>query len=484
MFNTERFLYFFVLHIGNPIINVLLQRNYNHPYKSIMVNVIKIKKGLDIHLKGKASEVMLQGRDSDAYALVPDVFDGISPKVVVKAGDKVKAGTPLMTDKLHPEMKFVSSVSGEVAAVNRGEKRKVLSIVVKPDATQSFEEFGVKDVSKMKPEEIKESMLAGGVWPFIRQRPYDFVASPDTAPRDIFVSTYYSAPLAPNFEFIVKGQENDFRTGLDALSKLTAGKVYVGVKAGSQLNVGSAERVEIDGPHPAGNVGVLINHVKPINKGETVWTVRPDDVIVIGRLFNKGVADFTRLVAITGSETTERGYIKTVAGCTIKSLTEGKLLEGKEHLRIISGNVLTGRKVTKDDYLLPYDNQITVIPEGDEINEFVGWAAPRLNEFSVSHSYFSWLFGSKKEYSLDARIKGGKRAMIMSNEYDKVFPMDILPEYLLKAIIAFDIDKMEALGIYEVAPEDFALCEFVDTSKIEIQKLVRTGLNQLYKELN
>lgn len=448
-----------------------------------MANVIKIKKGLDINLKGKASEVLISGGKSDTYAIVPSCYNGIIPKVVVKAGDKVKAGSALMNDKNRPEIKFVSPVSGEVTAVNRGEKRRVLSIVVKPDAQIEYEEFGKKKVASLKGEEVKESLLNAGMWPFIKQRPYDIVASPSDTPRDIFISAFYSAPLAPNFDFILKGQEADFQTGLDALAKLTAGKVYVGIRNGSAVkDMKGVEIVAFEGPHPAGNVGVQINHIKPINKGETIWTVGAADVILIGRLFNKGIADFSRLVEISGSETTERGYIKTISGCTIQSLVGGRVM-GNEHLRIISGNVLTGTKVDMNDYLGAYDNQITVIPEGDETDEFLGFIMPRLNDFSTSHSYFSWLMG-KKEYVMDARIKGGKRAIIMSNEYDKVFPMDIYPEQLLKAIISFDIDKMENLGIYEVAPEDFALCEFVDTSKLEVQKIVRDGLNLLYKEMN
>ena len=420
-----------------------------------MANVITIKKGLDINLKGKAPEVMLNGGKSATYAIVPDYFTGITPKVVVRPGDKVKAGSVLMTDKNRPEIKFVSPVSGEVSAVNRGEKRKVLSIVVTPDAQNEYVEFGKKNVASLKAEEVKDVLLNAGMWPFIKQRPYDIVASPADSPRDIFVTAFNSAPLAPNFDFLVKGQEADLQTGLDALAKLTNGKVYVGVKKGSSVKMNGVETVEFEGPHPAGNVGVQINHIKPVNKGETVWTVNATDVILMGRLLNKGVADFTHLVAITGSETTEQGYVKAIAGCTIESLVGGKV-----------------------------KTQITVIPEGDDVNEFFGWAVPGFGKYSVSHSYLTWLTGKGKEYVLDARIKGGKRAMIMSNEYDKVFPMDIMPEYLLKAIIAFDIDKMENLGIYEVAPEDFALCEFVDTSKIELQQIVRNGLNLLYKEMN
>jgi len=453
-------------------------------FSSIMANVIKIKKGLDIDLKGKASEVMLSGRQSDSYAIVPDHYHGVIPKVLVKSGDKVKAGSVLMIDKNRPAIKFVSPVSGEVIAVNRGEKRKVLSITVKPDSQIEYEDFGKKSVTSLNTDEVKNVILDAGLWPFIKQRPYDIIASPSDTPRDIFVSAFYSAPLAPNFDFVVKGQTNDFQTGLDALLKLTTGKVYVGIRKGSPLKFNGVEMVEVEGPHPAANVGVQINNIKPVNKGEIVWVVNPADVIVIGRLFNKGIADFSRLIALTGSETTERGYIKAISGCLISSLVTGKILEGQEHIRIISGNVLTGTKVSKEDYLGAYDSQITVIPEGDDAADFLGWASLGFNKYSVNHSYPTWLLGKGKEYVIDARIKGGKRAIIMSNEYDRVFPMDILPEYLLKAIIAFDIDKMENLGIYEVAPEDFALCEFVDTSKLEIQKIVRNGLDLLYKEMN
>lgn len=447
-----------------------------------MANVIKIKKGLDINLKGKASEFMLNVGKSDTYAIVPDYFNGITPKVTAKVGDKVKAGSVLMTDKSHPEIKFVSPVSGEVLAVNRGEKRKVLSIVVKADAQIDYEDFGKKSVSSLNGEEVKESILNAGIWPFIKQRPYDIVANPAEAPRDIFVSAFYSAPLAPDFDFMLKGQEADFQTGLDALAKLTSGKLYLGVRKGSSVQAKGVETVEFEGPHPSGNVGVQINHIKPINKGEVVWVVKPVDVLLIGRLFNKGVADFTRMIVLAGSDATERGYIKTIAGCTIESIVKGKILS--EHSRIISGDVLSGTHVKPEDYLGAYDCQVTVIPEGDDNHELFGWAMPRFGDFSTSRMYFSWMMGKTKEYVMDARIKGGKRAMIVSGQYDKVFPMDIYPEYLLKAIIAFDIDKMENLGIYEVAPEDFALCEFVDTSKIELQQIVRNGLDLLHKEMN
>ena len=449
-----------------------------------MANLIKIKKGLDINLKGKASETLIDVGKSETYAVIPDNYNGITPKLAVRVGDKVKAGTPLMFDKNYPDVKFVSPVSGEVTAVNRGEKRKILSIVVTPDNNMECESFFVDEPSSMSKDDIKSILLNAGLWPYIKQRPYDRVASPNMAPRDIFVTTHNTAPLAPSFEYIVKGEEDVFQRGLDILKKLTDGKVYVGTKKGSSVTPKGVEVVELQGSHPVGNVGVMINHIKPVNKGEVVWTMNAADVLFIGRLFKKGTVDFSRLVALTGSEMTERGYAKIISGCSIESLVGRKVIEGNKHVRLISGNVLTGTKVNRADYLGAYDNQITAIPEGDDVDEFVGWATPGFGKYSVSHTYFSWLLGKNKEYTLDARIRGGKRAMIMSNEYDKVFPMDILPEYLLKAIIAFDIDKMENLGIYEVAPEDFALCEFVDTSKIEIQKIVRSGLDLLYKEMN
>ena len=452
-----------------------------------MTSIIKIKKGLDIRLEGRAETVPLEVAQSDTYALCPPDFDGITPRVAVKAGDTVKAGSAVMEDKNHPEIKFVSPVSGEVITVNRGEKRRVLSIIIKDDGKMTCEEFGKKNLSDLDAQAAKEALLQAGLWPFIKQRPFDIVANPHDTPRDIFISAFDSAPLAPDFNYIVKGEEKNFQTGLDTLKKLTPGKVYLGVKNYPSddflLKAKNVEAVVFDGPHPAGNVGVQINHIAPVNKGETVWTIRHADVLLIGRLFNKGVIDFSRKVAITGSETTERGYADVIMGASIASILQGKCSQN-EHLRFISGNVLTGKKVSLNDYLGAYDTQITVIPEGDNVHELFGWAMPRFSQFSVSRAYLSWLRGKNTEYRIDARIKGGKRAMIMSNEYDKVFPMDILPEYLLKAIIAFNMDKMENLGIYEVAPEDFALCEFVDTSKIEIQKIVRNGLDMLYKELN
>lgn len=448
-----------------------------------MTKVIKLKKGLDINLKGKPAGVVEESAPCEYYALVPDDFHGVVPKVVVKPGEHVDAGTPLMYDKNRPEIKFVAPVSGEVVAVNRGERRKVLDITIKADAEQTFVEFGKKSADELSGEQMKELLLQAGMFPFIKQRPYDVIANPDVTPRDIFVTAWDTAPLAPDFGFVLKGEEAHFQTGLDALRKLTSGKVYVGMPAKAPIAVSNVESVLFDGPHPTGNVGVQIQHIAPVNKGEVVWTMNAFDVLFIGRLLNKGVVDFSRLVAVTGSEVANPVYVRTCVGARIDSLLAGRLTPADYHRRIISGNVLTGTHISEMDYLRAPHSQLTVIPEGDDCHELFGWAMPGLKKFSVSHTYFSWLF-PKKSYTLDARLNGGERAIIMSGEYDRVLPMDILPEFLIKAVLAFDVEKMENLGIYEVAPEDFALCEFVDTSKLEIQKIIRTGLDELMKEMN
>lgn len=449
-----------------------------------MVKTIKLRKGLDINLRGKPSAELFEVPQADAYALMPDDFVGVTPKAVVKEGESVKAGTALFIDKNHPEVKFVSPVSGVVLGVDRGERRKILTIRVKPDKEQSYVDFGKKDVAKLTPDEVKLALMEAGIFGFIKQRPYDVVAEPENKPKAIFVSAFDSKPLAPDFDFILKGQEADFQTGFDALAKLAPVYLGVSVKQHSSVltNIQHATVTLFDGPHPAGNVGVQIHHVNPINKGEVVWTLGAEEVLFVGRLFNLGHVDFTRTIALTGSEVKSPAYSKVILGTQLTSLLKNRIADSKP-LRIIDGNVLTGRPVSDEAFLGAHSTQVTVIPEGSDVNEMFGWIMPRFKDFSVSRSYFSWLFGKKKEYVLDARVKGGERHMIMSNEYDRVLPMDILPEFLIKAIIAGDIDRMEALGIYEVAPEDFALCEFVDSSKLELQHLVREGLDALRAEM-
>lgn len=448
-----------------------------------MANLIKLRKGLDINLKGKASAEIMSVKEPGFYALCPDDFTGVTPKVVVKEQEYVLAGGPLFIDKNHPEVKFVSPVSGVVTSVERGARRKVLSIMVEAAPEQDFEEFGKQNVSTMNGEAVKEALLGSGMFAFIKQRPYDVVADPSVAPRAIFVSAFDTNPLAPDFEMALKGEELNFQTGLDALAKMA--KTYLSISVNQKSPaLTQAKNVVVtafDGPHPAGNVGVQINHIAPVNKGETVWTIDAQAVIFIGRLFNTGRVDLTRMVAITGSEVKKAAYCKLKVGALLTDVLAGNVNNGKE-LRYISGNVLTGKQISANGFLGAFHSQVTVIPEGSDVHEMFGWIMPRFNEFSTSRSYFSWLMG-KKEYTLDARVKGGERHMIMSNEYDRVLPMDIMPEYLIKAIIAGDIDRMEQLGIYEVAPEDFALCEFVCSSKMELQRIVRDGLDMLRREM-
>ena len=335
----------------------------------------------------------------------------------------------------------------------------------------------------MSAQEVKDALLQAGMFAFIRQRPYDVIADPTVTPKAIFISAFDSNPLAPDFEFVLKGEEANFQTGLDALARMAKTYLSISVKQKSAALV-QAKNVTVtafDGPNPAGNVGVQINHISPVVKGETVWTIGAEAVSFIGRLMNTGRVNFTRTVAVTGSEVLKPAYCKLQVGALLTDVFKGNVTTDKD-LRYISGNVLTGKKIAANGFLGAFDSQLTVIHEGDEIHEMLGWIMPRFNQFSVNRSYFSWLMG-KKEYVIDARIKGGERHMIMSGEYDRVFPMDIFPEYLLKAIIAGDIDRMEALGIYEVAPEDFALCEFVCSSKVEIQRIVRAGLDMLRAEM-
>ncbi|MBQ7472099.1 MAG: Na(+)-translocating NADH-quinone reductase subunit A [Prevotella sp.] len=448
-----------------------------------MTNVIKLRKGLDIHLQGRAEEKKVSVAKCEEYALVPSAFTGVTPKVVVREGDKVQAGDALFVDKNHPEVLFASPVSGVVTAVERGERRKVLCVKVKADDKQQFVDFGTSDVTSLKGEQVKAALLKAGLFGYINQLPYAVVANPSDAPKAIFVSALRDMPLAGDFEFELKGQEKDFQTGLTALSKMA--KTYLGVGAQqSSAALLQAKDVEVnvfDGPCPAGNVGVQVNHLDPVNKGEVVWTVDPTAVIFFGRLFNTGKVNLTRTIAVAGSEIAAPAYVDALVGTPLAAIPQVDALGEAESVRLINGNPLTGVQTTKAGYVGGHTSEITAIPEGDHADEIFGWIMPRFKQFSVSRSYFSWLCG-KKEYALDARVKGGERHMIMSGEYDRVLPMDIYGEYLIKAIIAGDIDKQEQLGIYEVSPEDFALAEFVDSSKLELQKIVREGLDILRKE--
>ncbi len=447
-----------------------------------MANVIRLRKGLDINLVGAAQGEKSILPLSTEYALVPDAFVGVTPKIAVKEGDIVKAGDALFVNKQQPDVKFASPVSGVVTAVERGERRKVLCVKVKADAEQQYADFGKKDLSSMNAAEVVSAIVEAGLFGYVTQLPYAVVANPSDTPKAIFVSALRDMPLACDFEIELKGNEAAFQTGLDALSKIAKTYLGVGAKQTSPA-LFSAKNVEVtvfDGKCPAGNVGVQVNHLNPVNKGEVVWTVTPTAVIFIGRLMDEGKVDLTRTVAVAGAEVRQPKYVDVKVGTPIADILKGQL-DNNDGKRIINGNPLTGVLASPNAYVGPQTSEVTVIPEGNHADEMFGWILPRFNQFSTSRSYFSWLFGNKK-YNLDSRIKGGARHMIMSGEYDKVLPMDIYGEYLIKSIISGDIDRQEELGIYEVSPEDFALAEFVDSSKLELQKIVRQGLDILRKE--
>ncbi len=441
-----------------------------------MAKVIKLRIGLDINLKGKAANSVGGQISATEVALVPDTFLGLKPKVVVKEGDAVVAGDALFVDKLHPEVKFVSPTSGTVSLVERGDRRKLLSVRVKADGKNAAREFDTKG-------DVKALLLESGLFGFFRSRPYDVAANPDEQPKAIFVSAFNSMPLSQDFEVALKGNEKAFQAGITALSKIA--HVHLGVSVSqSSPALTAAKDCEVtvfDGPAPAGNVGVQINHISPINKGEVVWTLGAEEVIFVGRLMLTGKVDLTRTIALAGSQVKAPQYYTALVGTPLSAIIDGKLLS-QDDIRIINGNVMTGTKTSASDFLAAHATEVNVIPEGAHADEFLGWIMPRFSTFSTHRSYFSWLMGKKKEYDLDARVKGGERHMIMSGEYDRVFPMDIYAGYLVKAILTGDIDRQEALGIYEVAPEDFAIAEFVDSSKLELQRIVREGLDILRKE--
>lgn len=449
-----------------------------------MVNVIKLRKGLDIRMKGRAAKKKASSLPSADYGLVPSAFDGVVPKVVVREGDSVKAGDFLFVNKHCPEVGFASPVSGTVTAVVRGERRKVLCVKVKPSKKQTYAAFEAMDPASLNGATVVQSLLRAGLFGYINKLPYAISALPTEQPKAIFVSALRDMPLSADFEYELEGNEIDFQAGLTALSKVAKTHLGIGKKQTAKA-LTEARDVEItvfDGPCPAGNVGVQVNHIDPVNKGEVVWTVDPASVIFFGRLLRTGKVDLHRLVAVAGSEVSEPCYVETMVGAQVATVITGHV-ESKDGVRLIDGNPLTGSLTTPEGYIGGHTSEITAIPEGDHTDEMLGWIMPRIKTFSTSRSYLSWLLGKKKEYVFDARIKGGERHIIMSGEYDKMVPMDICCEYLIKAIIAGDIDKMEALGIYEVSPEDFALAEFVDSSKLELQKIVRKGLDLVRSEV-
>lgn len=442
-----------------------------------MSNIIKIKKGLDIPLIGSSSESVTADKETVMFGIVPDDFPGYTWKAAVKAEDRVKVGDALLYAKEDERLCLTTPVAGTVAEICRGERRKIVYVSVRKEGDQTQKDFG-RASSK---ETRKELLLRSGLFGIMRQRPFDIVPFIEATPRDIFVTAFDSSPLATNM--LSNDMLSNLEAGLKALTEFTDGKVYLSVKAGSGITSRAAEVYEFEGPHPAGNVGTQIAAIAPVNKGETVWTLDAVTAARIGKFLTTGELDYSTRVALTGEEMKDPHIAETMIGASLSTLLKGQLKQDNGHIRVISGNVLTGVRVNPEQGYLRYPyRQITVIDEGDQTDEFMGWASVNPGKYSVKRSFPAFLRGLSKPFHFDARIKGGHRAMILSGEYDKVFPMDIYPEYLIKAIMAKDIERMEQLGIYEVSPEDFALPEFVDTSKIELQKIVRDGLDYLRKE--
>lgn len=451
-----------------------------------MSDSIKIKKGVDIKLVGAAENVIASLDRPGIFAIKPTDFHNLVPKLVVREGDQVKAGSVLFYDKYREAIKFTSPVSGEIAEVRRGEKRRILEIRILPDVESQSIDFGAADPVSLSRDQIIDKLMDSGLWPLIRQRPFSTIANPNDSPRDIFVSAINSAPLAADYNFICAGQQDLLQTGIDAVGKLTEGKIHFNIshenaRASSFTGLKGVQLNRFSGPHPVGNVGVQIHHINPIDKGDVVWYLSPQDLITIGRLFKEGRYNPERIIALAGSEVIEPKYYKTQIGASAEKLVKGKLKEGVN--RIISGNVLTGSQIDENGFLGFYDSEVSVIPEGYEPQFFLteGWLSPGFHKFSNSRSFPSWLTPGKK-YRLNTNMNGEERAFVMTGELDKVFPFDIFPLQLIKSIIINDIDMMEKLGIYEVDSEDFALCEFVCTSKIEIQEIVRNGLDLIQKE--
>lgn len=448
---------------------------------------IKLKKGFDINLAGKPEAGTVEVVTAETYAVKPAEFVGyVKPKVLVKEGDKVKAGQTLYFDKSQEAIKFNSPVSGEVKEIKRGAKRKLLEIIIQADGSEDaieFKKYSSSEIASLSAEDAKAALLEGGVWPQLIQRPYAVIADPNDAPKAIFISGFSSAPLAPDYGVLLQGEDENFKAGIEVLKKLTSGSVHLNVDAATEVisaySTSGATINKVSGPHPAGNVGVQIHHLDPMNKGEIAWTINPYGVVQIGRLFLTGKYDASKVVAVAGSELNAPKYVKVASGASVKALTKDGLKS--DNVRYISGDVLSGTKTDADGYLGYYDNLLSVIPEGDDYR-FFGSFTPSTSRVSFHRSlgllsFLNKFINPSKEYEVDTNINGEHRAFVQTGVFEQVVPMDIYPTYLLKAILAEDFDEMEALGIYEIAEEDFALCEFVDVSKNEIQSIVRKGLD-------
>ena len=442
---------------------------------------IKVKKGLNLRFKGEAEQTLVEAPKSKTFAIKPPDFHAVVPKLVLKEGAKVQAGEVIFFSKYNEAVKFSSPVSGTIVEVVRGAKRRVLEIVIEADAVNSYKEYGTMSAESSGAEAVKTRIFESGCGAFIKQRPYDIVANPEDAPKAIYISTYNTAPLAADPEFILQDQKAEFQEGIKALKKLTAGKVYLAVnkKSSNLKDIQDVEILNISGPHPAGNVGVHVHETEPINGGDRVWTVGPEDVAIIGRLFLTGVFDAKRTIAVVGADAKDKKYFRTLLGTNVSALV-GEVNESVS--RIISGDMLTGLRLTNNQFVGFYDNTVTVIPEGNNYRMF-GWLPFTYNNIhSMSKTSLSWMFPNKK-YDVNTNLNGEERALVVTGEMEEVMPLDVYPMQLLKACMTGDVEKMENLGIYEVIPEDFALVDYVNTSKIEAQEIIRLGLDLMITEV-
>ena len=450
-----------------------------------MGKTIKLKRGHDIKLVGSAMKVKGQTPEISTFALKPADNHGIKPKLMVKVGDEVKAGTPLFYDKNNETAMFCSPVSGEVADIVRGEKRKLLEIRVLADKEIRYEDLGTQSsIDSLDRDTVVEGLLKSGAWPMLRMRPFAKAAKPSDTPKAIFISGFDSAPLAPDYNFILEGKAAEFQNGIDVLKKLTTGKIHLNLEAGEKscdafANAQGVEVTHFDGPHPSGTIGVQIHHIDPIKKGDVVWYVNPQDVLTIGKVFTDGKFDPVRTIAVTGAEFGVRKYYETRLGCSIEPFIKDNLV-GEGNTRFISGSPLLGDRIESNGFLSFWDCQVTAIHERD-YPEFQGWLMPSYKRPTASLA-FPWSIEPDTQFVANTSTHGEERAFIVTGQYEKVLPMDIYPVYLLKAIMAEDIERMEGLGIYEVAEDEMAICEFVCTSKQPVTDYIRYGLDLIERE--
>ena len=446
---------------------------------------IKIKNGLTIKLKGAARNIIKKAAFPKSISINPSDFHLITPKMKLKVGEKVSQGDVVFFSKKDDRIKFCSPIDGIITDVVRGAKRKIIEIIIDVNKNQILKDSKSIFLDDLGTEKIKGILLESGCWPFIKQRPYDIIANPSDIPKSIFISGFNSAPISADLDIILDDQREEFETGINVLNKLTSGSINVSINKNSSNFINTIKGIKthkINGPHPSGNVGVQIHHIDPVNSGDRVWTLGAEDVAIIGRYFMTGIYNPIRTIAVSGPPVKYPQYYKTIPGTELKKIIQDAGINTNDSLRIINGDVLTGSKVDHDNYLGFYNNTLSVLREGNHYRMF-GWIPFVNNKVpSIYKTSFSWLFPNKK-YDLDTNLNGEERAFVVTGEMEKVFPMDIFPMQLLKECMAGNIEKMESLGIYEVAPEDFSLIDYSSSSKIEAQYIIRQGLDLMISEV-